>query len=69
MVLSWLGPGKVFFGSDDGYFYGLNMTDGSMLPGFPVATGGKVRTSPVYDGTAGRLYFGSTDGKMYCVQP
>jgi hypothetical protein len=59
------GTGTVYFGSNDGCIYGLETTHGTLLPGFPVITGGEVMTNPVSDGT--NIYFGSNDGKVYCV--
>ena len=62
----------IYFGSDDGCFYGINTVTGQPLSNnkFPIVTGGEVRGSPAYDATTtpNRIYFGSNDGKIYCVE-
>jgi outer membrane protein assembly factor BamB len=59
---------KLFFGSDDGCIYGILIADQSLLPGFPVVTGGEVRGSPVCDDANKIIYFGSNDGKVYSIK-
>ncbi len=61
----------VYFGSDDGNFYGLDM-NGNLLPKFPISTGAEIRTNAIYDnrtGHANHIYFGSNNGKIYCIEP
>jgi outer membrane protein assembly factor BamB len=74
--LSWMYPTKgpvwsspavadgiVYVGSDDGYVYALNASDGKFA--WSYHTGGMVRSSPVVvDGT---VYVGSYDGRVYAL--
>ncbi len=56
--------GKVFFGSSSGNAcVALNDVDGAEVWRVPV--GGAVRVAPAYND--GKVYFGSDDGKVYCV--
>ena len=66
--------GKVFTGGDDGYFYALDAEDGEEL--WNTSAGGffpssidpgeaDARSSPVVIGN--RVYVGSLDGKVYCL--
>ena len=65
--------GFVFFGSSDGRFYALNMEDGdlewSVSPDYHIQGVYNYVTKPIdsspvaYDG---KVFFGSTDGKVYC---
>jgi outer membrane protein assembly factor BamB len=57
----------VYFGSDDGCFYGLNTADGSLISGFPIVTGGEVRSLSWSSDPSPRIYFYSNDGKTYCI--
>jgi eukaryotic-like serine/threonine-protein kinase len=65
--------GKVYTGTEDGFAYCLDANTGSVLwktaaPGvvLPIMTGTypEWRSSPVV--TAGKVYVGSLDGKLYC---
>lgn len=65
--------GSVFFGSDDGYIYAISATDGALIwknaPDYYIDGIYNYVTRPIvsspmaYDG---RVYFGSTNGKIYC---
>jgi outer membrane protein assembly factor BamB len=55
--------GTAYFGSNDHYFYAVNLIDGAQRWKFK--TGGRVTSSPaVYQGN---VYFGSYDGNIYSV--
>jgi outer membrane protein assembly factor BamB len=62
--------GKVYFGSDDGKLYGMDIATGNTLPGFPavVSTTAKIRSRPALrflaDGQP-YLFLTSTDGVVY----
>ena len=53
----------IFFGCGDGYFYALNLADGTLEWEFQ--TGDVVHTSPATDGD--KIYFGSFDGYIYAL--
>lgn len=60
----------IFFGSDDGKFYGY-MSEGVSMYGFPFSTDGDIRSSPAIvdldnDGN-NEIIFGSNDGKLYIL--
>ena len=55
--------GRVYFGSDDGHMYALNVRDQSLLWKFP--TGAMVRSAPAI--TGGKILFSSDDGYLYCL--
>jgi len=65
--------GFIFFGSDDGYIYAVNSTNGELIwknaPDYYIDGIYNYVTRPIvssplaYDG---RVYFGSTNGKIYC---
>ncbi|MBD3272447.1 MAG: PQQ-binding-like beta-propeller repeat protein, partial [Elusimicrobia bacterium] len=57
----------VYFGCDDSQVYAIKTSDKSLRSGWPIVTGGAVRSSPVFDGANWRIYFTSTDGKTYCI--
>jgi outer membrane protein assembly factor BamB len=58
-----LSHGVVYFGSDDGFFYAVDTTNGEQI--WSYRTGDKVRSSPaVADGV---VFFGSYDGNFYAV--
>jgi len=62
---------EVYFGSDDGRLYKLDVDSGILLWEF--ATGGKVRSAPALGGIAAggaslpRVFFASWDGSLYAV--
>ncbi|MFH1101549.1 MAG: PQQ-binding-like beta-propeller repeat protein [Methanobacteriota archaeon] len=72
------GLGRLYIGSEDGYLYCFDADPSEGTPeGIPdlagascdliwkFHTGGAIRSSPAfYDG---RMYFGSSDGKVYCI--
>lgn len=55
--------GRVYFGSDDGHFYALDVRDRSLLWKF--STNGIVRSAPAIAG--GKILFSSDDGRLYCL--
>jgi len=59
---------KIYFGSDDGYFWALNQSDGSVAWKFKVARGkdGKsiYSTPALYEDM---VYFGAYDGNLYAL--
>lgn len=62
-----IGPdGTVWVGTEDNNVLGLNGTTGALQWEF--STSGEVRTTPAVDGS-GRVYFGSDDGYVYCIEP
>ena len=59
-----IAEGRVYFGSTvDGKVTALDAVSGKTL--WSIYTGGPVRCAPTFAG--GRLYFGSDDGRVYCV--
>lgn len=54
---------EVYFGSDDGRLYKLDVDSGILLWEF--ATGGKIRSAPALAG--GRVFLASWDGSLYAV--
>ena len=59
-----VGPGGIaYFGSDDGYMYGINVPTGDVAWEFE--TGGQVEAAPVVSN--GVVYFGSLDFHIYAV--
>ncbi|MBI4801299.1 MAG: lamin tail domain-containing protein [Elusimicrobia bacterium] len=57
----------VYFGCDDGYIYGIDAATGKHRDGWPVATGGAVRTDLSIDTDYRTLTVGSADGKVYLL--
>ncbi|HRE41232.1 MAG TPA: DUF4842 domain-containing protein [Ignavibacteria bacterium] len=60
---------EVFIGCLDTRLYGFN-SSGENLPGFPIPTGGIIRSTPAIDTNyngASIIAFGSDDGYLYCV--
>ena len=62
--------GEVYFGSDNGSFYGFTI-EGNEQYGFPFSTGANVRSSPAVrdvdlDGVK-EIVFGSNDGNLYII--
>jgi eukaryotic-like serine/threonine-protein kinase len=55
--------GTAYFGSNDHYFYAVNLADDAQRWRFK--TGGRVTLSPAVYG--GRVYFGSYDGNIYAI--
>ena len=62
------GADYVYFGCDDGYIYAINAVTGAHRQGWPVATGGAVRTDIVADPDAGTIIAESGDGKTYVLK-
>ena len=62
------GRPEIFAGSNGGLLYGLTAT-GEALPGFPISTGGRIRTSPLVDDLEGdgnlELLFFTDNGGMH----
>jgi outer membrane protein assembly factor BamB len=61
---------KVFIGGEDGKIYGLDVTTGNALPGFPVSPAGGngfVATAAYY--LDDLLYIGDTGGVVYAIEP
>ncbi|MHB0995339.1 MAG: lamin tail domain-containing protein, partial [Elusimicrobiales bacterium] len=56
-----------YFGADDGLVYAVDVETGQHRDGWPVATGGPVRSAPVIDVDNKRLIIGSNDGKTYVL--
>ncbi|MEA3327721.1 MAG: PQQ-binding-like beta-propeller repeat protein [Chloroflexota bacterium] len=56
--------GAVYFGSDDGNLYAVDITSGELLWAFP--TGDRVVSSPAI--ANGILYFGGNDGYLYALK-
>lgn len=54
---------KVYFGSQDKYFYCLDMYSGKKI--WSYKTGDKITTTPIV--SDGKVYFGSWDKKLYCL--
>lgn len=62
-----IGPdGTVWVGTEDNNVLGLNGATGALLWEF--STSDEVRTTPAVDGS-GRVYFGSDDRHVYCIEP
>ncbi|MDA3821876.1 MAG: PQQ-binding-like beta-propeller repeat protein, partial [Bacteroidales bacterium] len=61
------GQDYVYFGSDDGYIYAINGNTMELRDGWPVATGGQVRGTPIIDGYEKTVIIGSEDGKTYTL--
>ncbi|MCW4011333.1 MAG: PQQ-binding-like beta-propeller repeat protein [Candidatus Bathyarchaeota archaeon] len=68
--------GKVFTGADDGYFYALDADTGEQLwktsaggffPDYLSSGEAEPRSSPIV--VNNRIYCGSLDGKVYCLNP
>lgn len=57
----------VYFGADDGYFYALNTSDGSVKWKSPYTYGG-VRSSPAI-GSDGTVYVGTQYGNLWAINP
>jgi outer membrane protein assembly factor BamB len=55
--------GKVYVGSDDGYFYCLDGTTGALV--WKYQTGNGIESSPAVVGD--KVYFGSADSYVYCL--
>ena len=55
--------GKVYFGSDDGWVYALDLNSGSLL--WKHETKGPVESSPLF--LDGKIYVGSGDGFLYAL--
>jgi len=68
--------GRVFTGADDGYFYCINATTGAQIwktdagghfPNYLTPNEAEARSCPIVVGD--RIYVGSLDGKVYCLDP
>ncbi|MBI5744361.1 MAG: lamin tail domain-containing protein [Elusimicrobia bacterium] len=64
---SGAGADYVYFGCDDGFVYGVKVSDGTLRQGWPVATGAPVRSNPVYDAETNSVIVGSGDGRTYSL--
>jgi outer membrane protein assembly factor BamB len=62
--------GTIYFGSDDGKFYALNPTDGSVKWTYTISDRGPIpiRSSPAI-GSDGTIYFGTDSGNFYALYP
>ncbi len=56
---------RLYVGANDGNLYCLQAATGQVLWTF--ATGGEVRSRPAVDPAAGRVWFASADGCIYCL--
>ncbi len=56
---------RLYFGATDGDMYQLSLADGRLLGVYP--TQGPIVSSPVI--ADGRLYFGSGDNSLHCIDP
>jgi outer membrane protein assembly factor BamB len=71
-VMAHDGPGRqvLVFGSDDDKLYAIDAA-GTLLPGYPVTTGGDVFTSPLVadleQSGKQKVIFGSDDGGLYTI--
>jgi len=61
---------EIYFGADDGNFYGFDRT-GQLLNGYPLDTDADIRSSPAVGDLDGNgeheIVFGSNDGKLYIL--
>ena len=55
---------KIFFGSDNGSFYALNLSDGTEV--WKISLGCKIRSSPAID-NSGVIFFLASDGFFYAL--
>jgi outer membrane protein assembly factor BamB len=58
--------GDVYFGSNDNNIYAITKY-GVAKSGFPVTTGGDVRSSPAVTADGRTIYTGSDDGRLYII--
>ncbi|WP_158681600.1 RHS repeat-associated core domain-containing protein [Microbulbifer pacificus] len=60
--------GTIYVGSGNNV-YALNPEDGSIVSGWPFATGDLIKATPVIDSVNGNIYVGSLDDKLYALNP
>jgi len=63
-----IGPNALYVGTDDGFLFALNRSNGTQIWRYPSTGTGLegVRSSPVI-GSDGTIYFGCDDGQLYAV--
>jgi|GEM_PF-1135489 len=58
--------GTIYVGSGNNV-YAINPEDGSVVPGWPYATGDLVKATPTIDSVNGNIYVGSLDDNLYAL--